>query len=279
MKKYMLILLVSLFPAALVYADANMDLTRQVTAAVAKAEMEAVENEAAGNPAEILQQYVDLCDGNKKLGKILYDARSGKTPKANALGRYVIWKESAENETCGISGVQKSEMALTGFVPFQVIKSINHYYPDGIWTVENGAIKHTPGPLVGVLKGSVVRDKSGYWGNGFGGYFDYCVITEKNWNHPFGYIEANFAMSYTVYNENNEIVFNNEKIYNQIVGDGEWFGEDTRTIKFRFRHGKILNELNPLFDNEEEAQKKAQRQKKIETIKKAISEKKEELFH
>ena len=250
MKKFMLVLLVSLFPVALIYAQTNhRDLTQRVSSAVADAQMgdedEEAEPENEEEPAnEILQQYVDLCDGNEKLGQILYDVREGKTPRANARGRYVLWKERGHSV--------EGDLTLTGFVPFHTTKGINRYYPDGVWTTKDGAVKHIPGPLVGVLTGYRIGDDTE--GDALWADFTYYggFTRHKHFN-------TNFHFSYAVYNEKNEKVFEGKK--NQTLRvNGEFLGKEFHFINFKIHYITLINELAP-FSNEAAAQKFLDKQK------------------
>ena len=315
MKKFVLVLLVGLFPVALTYAQTNHeDLTRRVDSALANAQMgdpddmeePADEEEPA---SEILQRYVELCGGNEKLGKILYDVRKGKTPKANALGNYVL--DTMEEEKAlvkyDVYGRYKShvtikmrfDLALTGFLPFQTAEAINHYYPNGVWTIADGKITHIPGPLVGVLTGTM--KSGGCRNNGF--EFDRSTILERprGWDghrYPFGSWNTKGNFFYTVYNEENQQVFQKKKSDYRLSTSAKqiWKKPVIHYAKYKVHPMALINKLAP-FDNEaaaqqalneqqaerekaqQKAQQKAERQQKRQERRQSFKELKEELFH
>ena len=88
MKKLMLILIASLLPLTFVYAETDTDLFKKEISTTVKAEIATAvkagidtQIEEVKDKDKILQEYIDICDGNEKLGKILYDKRKGKTAK------------------------------------------------------------------------------------------------------------------------------------------------------------------------------------------------------
>ncbi|MBR4355705.1 MAG: hypothetical protein IKP96_03955 [Elusimicrobiaceae bacterium] len=227
MKKFMLVLLVSLFPVALTYARTNhQDLTQRVGSIVAKVQT---------NSNRVLQKYIDLCDGNEKLGNILYDIRKGKPPRANALGEYVITRD------------YEAYFTLTGFSPFQKMTAINRYYPDGIWEVVNGEVKHLKGPLVGVLQGHHPDTGYCYKRDFLTGRYDYNCYSVR------GYIDY----AYSVYNQKGERVF-------QRLGERydlpPFLQVPIGDYNFRVHYRQALKGLLP-FDKEADAQRVVNRQK------------------
>lgn len=223
MKKLILGLLVGLLPVTLVYAGTDTDLLKEEIGVTIEAEVEAqaVEN----NQNKILQEYIDLCGGNEKLGKILYDKRKGETAKADALGKYVV----ARKQRLYYESEGYLDVSFLRWGPFQTAESIHHCYPDGMWVVRGNSIIHFSGPLAGILtyEGSrVVNDD-------FLGIDLFRIIV---------------ILKYNVYNENGEIVYSN-KINNEYYKRNSYNNAEVRvrTYLFDFK-GNVFN-------NEEDAQK------------------------
>ncbi len=160
MKKLILGLFVFSFLVTLAYAETDTNLKEEIATTV-NAEIET--QVATENSNKILQEYIDFCGGNEKLGKIIYDKRNGRGLRANALGQYIIWTN------------EKYKLVLTGFLPFAKTKRINNYYPDGIWRIsrEGEGLDFIPGPLIGILTAKITDVKV------LGTVFRYTIYNEQ----------------------------------------------------------------------------------------------------
>lgn len=282
MKKLILGLLVSLLTFTLVYAKTDTDLWQKEIAATVKSEMEnkisnieletAPDEESgeAKDPDKILQEYINLCDGNEKLGKILYDKRQGKTIKANALGKYIV-------ERNYFDWGPTYDIAFVRWAPFQETRSIHNYYPDGIYVIKNNKVEYIPGPLAGILTAHVyTRELVGE----FLATYDKIVI----------------EFTYSVYRDDGSRVFINKTTSPVHIKVDSIMGYERDHFEIKVRP-YLIDFKGNMFDNEEDAQKtlnkqlakkerkerRAERKEKLnkqkEEIKQTMDEKWEEWFH
>lgn len=107
---------------------------------------------------KIFSYYVDVCGGNEKLGKILYDKRYGRLAVD-----YYPWNHLEEVTSIVLNlGIIEATIP-TGKEPskqdvqimLDVTKTGMHFleecYPDGAWVISENKTKHIEGPLVRIL--------------------------------------------------------------------------------------------------------------------------------